>query len=30
MEGYTDKTYNEVDKLGLQISSYFDLIVIEQ
>jgi len=29
MEGYVEKTFNEVDKLGLQISAYFDLIVVE-
>lgn len=30
MEGYIQKTYNEVEKMGLQISSYFDMIVVER
>jgi len=30
MEGYMEKTYNEIDKLGMNISSYFDIIVVEQ
>lgn len=30
LETYLDKTYNEAEKAGMSISSYFDLVVVEQ